>query len=215
MKKIIFLFATLIAFGSANAQSPTSTATQTVNLTIPAVALIAVSTSPVALEYNASTIAAGQNLQDAVVAGSYLQYTSIMTGTTTKSIYASSVSTGAALTAGGISLTVEAISFPTASPATVGAGQSNGFFGATTGQQFIVDPTQSVVKSASYSSTSPKVITNIASCYTGYLPSSGPQIQYRATMSTTGATTITPAMYQQIKSGAYSFTVTFTLADTV
>jgi len=207
MKKIIFLFAALIAFGSANAQT-TNSSSQTVTLTIPTVSLIKVSGSTVAVNYVTTGVVAGQNLADVVVNGVFLQYTSIMSGvpsTLTRNIYVTSTQVGAA-TLNGVSLSV------TASLAGVSASALGNLGTMALTDQFIVkkDNANALFSSTFNASSSPRLVTGITTCYTGTAPTDGPQVTYKATMA--GLTT---SEYASLRANTYVFTVLYTLADTV
>jgi hypothetical protein len=209
MKKIIFLFASLIGFCSVNAQVGTTTsfASQTLQLTIPQVALIAVQGTPI---FSLSTvgIVAGQNLADATVNGVNLQYTSIMAGspnTKTRTIYVTATSAATVAELRGFNLSVLAAT----TPMTNAVG---GFGTANTTPSFIVKASVTGLTddntSFAASASSQKLITGITSCYTGTATTDGPSLTYKASIQ--GVAT---ADFTQLRANIYIFVVYFTLAD--
>ena len=200
MKKIIFLFASIIAYSAANAQ-----ATHTVNLIIPEVTLISITSAANEVKFIAPSSAnAGANMANTQsTVNAILSYSSMMNGGSTKpsrSIYVTSTKTSTNNITG-ISLTVVGVP-PTPTPPT-----SNGILGVSTGEAVIVAPADGAVKSTgSASSSSPVLISGITSGFTG--TATGASITYKSTME--GLTT---AQYGALRSGTYSFAVTYTLSD--
>ena len=203
MKKIIFLFASIIAYGVANAQQPTTS--QTVNLIIPEVTLISISSAANEVKFIAPITAnAGSNMADVQsTVNAVLSYSSMMNGGTTKpsrSIYVTSTKTSTN-NISGISLKVAGVP-PVAAPPT-----SNGVLGVSAGDAVIVAPADGAVKSTgSASSLSPILISGITSGFTG--TTTGASITYKSTMIG-----LTPGEYGALRSGTYSFSVTYTLSD--
>ena len=215
MKKIIFLFAALIAFGTANAQLPAQTASSTVSFTIPETALIQVSGTAT---FQFSAPAAGANFGDASASGVSLQYTSMPAPTKTRTIYVTALSTGAALTKG-LNLFVKSAAVPVADQL---PGGSNGFLGtASATPSYIVKSTELAVAQANTgvaiasSINNQKLITGILACYTGTAAINGPQLTYTASVGSTLNGNVALADYQLLRSGVYNFTVYYTLADNV
>jgi hypothetical protein len=215
MKKIIFLFASLIAFGSAKAQLAAGQGSHSIQLTIPSVALVKVSGGNPSFAFGTPGTA-GLNLADVTSTGTSLQYTSIATGTTVRTIYVTATSTGAALT-GGLNLSV--LSDPT--PAVNGT-TSNGNLGvAAAVPSYITKSAAAAVARANtgiaiVAGDNQKLITGITSGYTGVNAGDGPILTYTASVGGVAGATLPPVVaadYEKIRSGVYSFTVYYTLAD--
>jgi hypothetical protein len=216
MKKIILMFATLLAFGSANAQVTSTSATQAVAVTIPEIALIAATQNGTPdLTFNA-TLLAGGIYAPITSSTTNLQYTSILGIVSLKkrAIYVSTSATPANLTTG-VSLKVEAVSIPTANFTAGGVAStssSNGVFGTIdVAGAYIKEAASALVKKQgfTYSTATPTVISNIESCYTGSVAGSGPLLKYTA--SVTDA--MSAGEFGALRAGSYSFTVQYTLAD--
>ena len=214
MKKIIFLFASLIAFGTANAQTSSgNSGPQVVQLIIPQVALIKVSGTMSTFQFVAPT--AGNNFADATATGTSIQYTSILapagldrcvyvtsTGTSSKGFNLSVTATNGATTNAngvtGIPATTSSKIFVSSSAAPVLAYTGTNTFGAVGGGHNV------------------KLVTGIQSGYTGSATADGPQLTYTASVGTVGGgAPVVAADYAALRSGTYSFSVYFTLADNV
>jgi len=224
MKKIIFLFAALIAFGSANAQS--TTPGQTITLGIPAVALIKVSGAPTAFSFSGTPgTGAGDNFADATSTGTSLQYTSIMDGTSTatqRSIYVTSTAASATATKG----------FNIAVTGTTPSSAGNGTKGNSNGSVWIVKSDvgtsntpytgvgMTFATAGNTNGANQKLITGIKSCYTGIAIGDGTSLTYKASIGgSIGAASILGQIatgdFALLKSGQYTFTVYYTLSDDV
>jgi len=213
MKKIIFLFAALIAFGSANAQVTSGvTAGQAVSLIIPGVALIKVSGTLSTFKFTAP--AAGENFIDATATGTSLQYTSILTTNIKRAIYVTSTGTSTK----GFNLSVLATQNNTAN--------GNGPRGTTTGvPSYIIVSSQTtpVIVNSGANVFNPvaggfnvKLIDGIESCYTGSAATDGPTLTYTASVGTAaGGPAVLSADYAALRAATYVFQVFYTLADTV
>ena len=221
MKKIIFLFAALIAFGSANAQtSGVTTPGTTVALTIPSVAMIKLSGTVPTFTFVAPATA-GDNFADVTSTGTSLQYTSILNGAGAieRAIYVTATANNGIVANKGFNLWVEA--------SAMGSTAGNGTRGNANGQQFIVksaDGLPNMVNTGptmtfSSSTSNQKLVTGIKSCYTGIAAADGPQLRYTASvggsLTSPNGTLVTPANFAQLKSGTYTFVVYYTLADNV
>lgn len=207
MKKIILLFASLIAFGSSNAQT---TVTQTVNVVIPSVTLIAiVGNTAQNLTYIAPTVA-GANMADVSSATPvYLQYSSMMNAASTdRSIYVNASTSETSLA--GITLKVVA-TVPVVDAAGI---LSNGDLGASGGIVNIVNPMTSgvtgIVSPGTAAAGTPKLISSITSGFTGTTATSGAALTYSTTMSG-----ITSAQYAALRADTFTVAVVYTLADTI
>jgi hypothetical protein len=208
MKKIIFLFSSLLAFGSANAQTSNG---QTVAFTIPPVALIKVSGTVGTFAFTAP--AAGDNMIDATASGTTVQYTSILSSATDRAVYVTA--TGTAVK--GFNLSVRATNLNN-------TANSNGTTGViNASESYIVKSADGVVTNLNTGSnafgssvtTNQKILTGILSCYTGSNTTDGPQLTYRASIGSPSGPTIASADYAALRSGTYTFVVYYTLADNV
>jgi len=215
MKKIIFLFASMIAFGSAKAQLAAGQGSHSIQLTIPSIALVKVSGGNPQFAFGTPGTA-GLNLADVTATGTSLQYTSIATGTTVRTIYVTAASTGAALT-GGLNLSVTSGAIPAVNGTT-----SNGNLGvASTANSYITKSAAAAVARANtgvaiVAGDNQKLITGITSGYTGVNAGDGPALTYLASVGGVAGATVPPVVaadYEKIRSGIYSFTVYYTLAD--
>jgi len=217
MKKIIFLFASLLAFSAANAQTnPNGNSNaQTVSLEIPSVALIKVSGGNQTFRF--ADVTAGNNFIDATSTGATLQYTSILTSSTERAIYVSAAATP--VSTKGFNLSVTA----TTGTITNGNGQ-RGTPVATPAYIYISSQTAPLVTysgtntfaSANVGTFNTKLIEGIASCYTGSAAGDGPALTYKASVGTAGGMpAIDPANYALLRAGTYAFSVYYTLADNV
>lgn len=206
MKKIIFLFASLIAFSSSFAQN----VSQTVNVIIPSVTLIAINgNAPQSLTYVTPTVA-GANMDNvSSTTPIYLQYSSMMNAASTdRSIYVTSSTSETSLA--GITLKVVA-TIPTVDAAGI---TSNGDLGVTGGIVNIIQPTTSgvtgIVSTGNPVTGTPKLVSSITSGFTGTTATSGAALTYSTTMSG-----ITSAQYAALRADTYTISVTYTLSDTI
>ncbi len=207
MKKTALLIALLTAFGSSFAQTQV---TQTVNVVIPSVTLIAiVGNSTQNLTYIAPTTA-GANMADVSSATPiYLQYSSMMNAASTnRAIYVTASTSETSLA--GITLKVVA-TVPVVDAAGI---TSNGNLGATGGIVNIVTPQTSgvtgIVATGNPVASTPKLISGITSGFTGTTATSGAALTYSTTMSG-----ITAAQYAALRADTYTVAVVYTLADTI
>jgi len=204
MKKIIFLFVSLFAFGSANAQTH---ADHQVTITVPAVSLIRIlPATATTLTYTGAGITPGANMADqtSVINSVMLQYSSILasSGMSSKTIYVTSASSETQTNISGIRLSVFATQ-PTIDAAGVLSGGDPGQVNATPIN--LVGLTGLLVTSNSATNA---IITGIKSCFTGTLSTNGASLNYRTTMSG-----VAPAQYATLRAKDYIITVTYTLAD--
>jgi hypothetical protein len=210
MKKIVLLFASLIAFGSAYSQA---NVTQTVNVVIPAVTLINIASNTTQTMTLGAPTVAGANATDVSTPTNtiYIQYSSIMSATSTaasRSIYVTSSTTETSLA--GIKLTVAA-SIPTVDATGVA---SNGNLGTTGGTVNIINPgltVAGIVSTGVPTSTSPKLVQGITSGFTGTTNTSGASVVYTASINTA----VSAAIYATIRAKSYAVAVLYTLADTI
>lgn len=206
MKKTFLLFASMIAFGSSFAQN----VSQTVNVVIPSVTLIAINgNTPQSLTYIAPTVA-GANMDNvSSTTPIYLQYSSMMNAASTdRAIYVTSSTSETSLA--GITLKVVA-TIPTVDAAGI---TSNGDLGTTGGIVNIINPTTSgvtgIVSTGNPVTGTPKLVSSITSGFTGTTATSGAALTYSTTMSG-----ITSAQYAALRADTYTISVTYTLSDTI
>lgn len=210
MKKIILFFASVIAFNTANAQA---NVTQTVNVVIPAVTLINIASNTAQTMNMGAPTTAGANITDISTPTNtiYIQYSSMMSATsvaTSRSIYVTSSTSETSLA--GIKLTVAA-SIPAVDP--TGAA-SNGNIGTTGGTVNILNSATGltgIVSTGVPTSTSPKLVQNITSGFTGTTSTSGASVVYTASI----AGNIPAATYATIRADTYTVAVLYTLSDTI
>ena len=214
MKKIIFLFASLLAFGAANAQITTGNSNvQSVQLTIPGVALIKVSGTMSTFAFTTPT--AGNNFADATATGTSLQYTSILQPNgLDRAVYVTAVGTSTK----GFNLSVTATNGATAN--------GNGAIGTPSPNDAWIFVSSQTAAVLAYTGTNTfgavgggyniKLVTGIQSCYTGSSTADGPQLTYKASVGAAGGgPAIVSGDYALLRAGTYTFSVYYTLADQV
>jgi hypothetical protein len=211
MKNIVLLVASLITFGSVNAQDAISkTTNHLVTVAIPQVALIKVTPSPagVRLQYQGPGTA-GLNMADVNSSTSlvYLQYSSILpvaTTATSRIIYITSdYAVGDdATNLKGITLTALATA-----PTLDATGQnSNGEFGAPVATPVpLLDANGNKVSTFTNAN---RLITGITSCFTGTSGTAGAPVTFSSTMNK-----LTKDQYANLRNRDYILTVTYTMAD--
>ena len=211
MKKYFFLLVALIGFGAANAQTSSgNSGAQVVTLIIPQVALIKVSGTMSTFQF--APPSAGDNFADASATGTSLQYTSVLAAAgLDRCVYVTA--TGA--TSKGFDLSVTA---------TNGAStNANGQTGSPAINPSLIFISSQTAPVLAYTGTNTfgtvagghnvKLITGIQSCYTGSSTADGPQLTYKASVGSAGSRAVIAADYAALRSGTYSFSVYFTLAD--
>ena len=208
MKKIIFLFTALIAFGSANAQI-SATASNTVTVTIPETAVIQVSGGNAQLTYVNVPQSVGGPLTDISISGVNLQYTSITksvaNGGKERTIYVTTTSVTPSTTKG-VSLNVKATMPLTGFMGDIGDAVVNGADIMLSSNANAPVWLTSLTKTGS----TPKIVEGITSGYTGTAGTNGPSLTYYAKMST-----VLSAEFATLRADSYVFVVAYTLTDTL
>jgi len=211
MKKIIFLFASLLTFGAANAQTSVTTS-NTLTINIPTVAMLKIVPSGaagVSLTYD-NIAAAGGNLvnKSSITNAVYLQYTSILPstgGVASRKILVSTTSAGnTAAQLLGIRATVVA----TTPNVDVNGVNSAGTLGTAK-----VTPTQLIkadgtTVAAGTNTADYELITGILSGFTGQSATSGAGLTFA-----TSTENLNVAQYSSLRAKAYAIEITYTLTD--
>ena len=208
MKKLLFLFFTLLSLNYAYAQ-----VSQTVNVDIPAVTLINIANNLAQTMNLGAPTVAGANATDISTPTNtiYVQYSSIMSSSSpaaSRSIYVTSSTSESSLA--GIKLTVTANI-----PAVASDGiASNGNIGATGGTVNILNGgavLTGIVSTGVPTNSSPKLVQGITSGFTGTTNTSGASVVYSASIDGN----IPAATYATIRAKSYAIAVLYTLSDTI
>jgi hypothetical protein len=209
MKKIIFLFASLLTFGAANAQTSVTTS-NILTVNIPTVAMLKVAPSgsaAVSLTYDNIT-SAGGNFTDKASATNvvYLQYSSILpaTGVSARKILVSTTSTSTTAQLLGIRATVQGTTAAVDATGAVSAGT----LGAAKATAIPLIKADGTTVALGTNTSDYELVTGILSGFTGQGATSGVGLTFA-----TSTANLSVDQYSSLRAKAYAIEVTYTLTD--